>query len=235
METINERSLARGRRLDPDRDMPAAAADFYLLENLAMIRADRWAVERLATHESTLAVEFTEYLDMAIGGELRYAKRYCEELPRELEPFFKEVSQNGRGKAWLVWTIIRRKYGLRALELAEETFFAPGWRRNFGGDAWGLVARGLRAHLEGKHTPRVFVDHVFNLEHNTGSVLNKLYNVSTLPRVLEAHGCDDYTTLLTACSPEVRTRWRYHDWMARRDHDPAWLGVQMLDSFDEVA
>lgn len=235
MSTINERTFARGRRLDPDRDVARAAADFYLLENLAMVKEDRWANIRLADHEHALAKEFAEYLDMAVGGELRYAKRYLEELPKELEPFFREVSDTGRGKAWLVWTVIRRKYGAKALDLAEQCFYTPGWRRNFGGEAWGYACRALRAYLEGKRKPRIFVDQVFNLEHNTGHVLNKLWTVSNLPPVLDAHGRDDYPTLLAACSPEVQKRWRFHEWQKRADHDPIWLGVQNLDTFDEVA
>jgi len=233
--SINERTVARGRRLDPDRNISQAAADFYLLENLAMVKEDRWASIRLDGHENALARDFASYLDMAVGGELRYARRYVEELPRDLEPFFREVSETARGKAWLVWTIIRRKYGIRALELAEEAFYTPGWRRNFGGEAWGYVARALRAYLEGKRKPRIFVDQCFNLEHNTGSVFNKLYNVSGLPAVLEAHGQDDYPTLLSACSSDVSRRWGWHEWQKRADRDPTWLGVQILDSFDDVA
>jgi hypothetical protein len=235
MSTINERTVARGRKLDPDRDVAKAAADFYLLENLANVKSDSWAVPRLAEHEQALAKEFSAYLDMAIGGELRYARRYLDELPKDLEPFFKEVSEVARGKAWLVWTIIRRKYGIRAIELAEQVFYQPGWRRNFGGDAWGYVCRALRAYLDGQRKPRIFVDQCFNLEHNTGNILNKLYTVSSLPAVLEAHGQDDYTTLLAAASPEVKQRWRWHDWRLRVEHDPVWLGVQVLDSFDDVA
>lgn len=235
MTKIDERTIARGRRCDPDTDLAKAAADFYLLENLAMVKEDRWAAIRLAEHEESLAREFTHYLDMAIGGELRYAKRYVEELPKDLEPFFREVSDTGRGKAWLVWTVIRRKFGLHALDLAEHCFYQPGWRRNFGGDAWGYCARALRAYLEGNRKPRIFIDQCFNLQHNTGSVFNKLYNCSNLPRVLESHGIDDYPTLLGACSPEVRKRWRYHEWQKRADRDPIWLGVQMLDTFDDVA
>lgn len=235
MSKIDERTLARGRRLDPDKDLARAAADFYLLENLANLRGDAWAATRLDEHEQSLAKEFAEYVDMAIGGELRYAKRYLDELPGELEPFFREVSDTARGKAWLVWTVIRRKFGLRALELADECFYRPGWRRNFGGEAWGSAARVLRAFLNGERKPRIFVDQCLSLQHNTGSLLNKLYDCSNLPRVLEAHGMDDYPTLLSACSTEVRKRWSWHEWQKRADRDPIWIGVQNLESFEDVA
>lgn len=69
----------------------------------------------------------------------------------------------------------------------------------------------------------------------TGTILNKLYNCSKLPEVLEAHGADDYSTLLRHASPEVRHRWRYRDYLLRADHDPIWLGVQITDTFEEVA
>ena len=69
----------------------------------------------------------------------------------------------------------------------------------------------------------------------TGSILNKLYNVAHLPEVLEAHGADDYPVLLSHASKEVRHRWRRQDWLLRRDHDPAWLGVQILENYVDVA
>ncbi len=235
MSSIDERTIARGRRLDPDKNLAQAAADFYLLEHLANLQGDRWADVRLSGHEQALAKEFAEYLDMAVGGELRYAKRYLEELPRELEPYFREVSETARGKAWLVWTIIRRKFGIEALRTAEECFYQPGWRRNFGGRAWGNCANALRSYLEGERKTRIFIDQCFNLQHNTGHIFNKLYSCTELTPVLEAHGRDDYPTLLAACSPDVRRRWRWHDYQKRVDRDPTWLGVQILDTFDDVA
>jgi len=235
MQAIDERTVARGRSVDPDRDIARAAADFYLLETLAHFRADDWARRRLIEHETELAQEFSQYLDLAIGGELRYASKYVEELPRELRPFFSEVSVVARGRAWLAWTIIRRKLGLRALELAKEMFCDGDWRRGFGGDAWASIARTLLAHLNGQLSPRLFVDQCFDLEHNNGCVFNKLYDCKSLLAVLESHGRDDYPTLLRACSPQTRERWAWHEWRERAEHDPAWLGVQQVCSFENVA
>ena len=79
-----------------------------------------------------------------------------------------------------------------ALELATEVFRTPGWAENFGGDAWSLVARLLRDHLRGRVIARVFVDQCFSLEHNTGSVFNKLYETETLAGILDAQYRDDY-------------------------------------------
>lgn len=47
----------------------------------------------------------------------------------------------------------------------------PGWRKEYGGEPWAKVADllgGLRA-----ETARVWLDHVFDIEHNTNSIFNK--------------------------------------------------------------
>ena len=92
----------------------------------------------LAAFEGSLAREFACYLDMAIGGELRYAMQHLgkEALPTELACFFREIDPGERGMAWMAWNVVRRVLGLRALELATEVFRTPGWAENFGGDAW---------------------------------------------------------------------------------------------------
>jgi hypothetical protein len=238
--SVDERTVARGRCVDPDRNLACAAADFYLLETLANVRHDQWAKTRLAEHEDELAAEFAQYLDLAIGGELRYARQYVEadELPPELAPYFAEVRSIERGKAWLVWSIIRRKLGERALELAQDMFLGGDWRRGFGGEAWWHITRTLLAHLQGAIPRRVFVDQCFDLEHNNGCVFNKLYDCTGLLPILCAHGNDQYSTLLAACSPETRRRWSLHERRLRAEHDPVWLGVQSLDvvdPFEDVA
>jgi hypothetical protein len=137
--------------------------------------------------------------------------------------------------AWMAWNVVRRVLGVRALELATEVFRTPGWAENFGGDAWSLVARLLRDHLRGRVIARVFVDQCFSLEHNTGSVFNKLYDTSRLARALVAQSRDDYGTLLVYASHGVRKSWRFREWRRRQEHDPIWLGVQILDTYEEFA
>lgn len=235
MPSIRERTVAEGRGVRAERDLAEAASDFYLLE-LLNARGDPDAARMLAKLEARLAREFACYLDMAIGGELRYAIKHLgkEALPAELACFFREIHPAERGKAWLVWNVIRRALGLRALELAAELFRTPGWRENFGGEAWAVVARLLKDHLKGRVIARTFVDQCFSLEHNTGSVFNKLYDTSTLGGILEAQGADDYGALLRQASDSVRRGWRLHEWRRRQEHDPTWLGVQMLDTYDEL-
>ena len=235
MSTVHERTVARGRGVWDERDLAEAAADFYLLEALCA-EGDEKAARTLAMLEGQLAGEFAAYLDWAIGGELRYAKRHLGEdaLPGELACFFREIFPGHRGKAWMVWTVVRRALDLRALELAELLFSDARWRENFGGSPWACVARLLGRYLRGELNRRVFVDQCFSLEHNTGSVFNKLYDTSRLARALVAQSRDDYGTLLVYASHGVRRSWRFREWRRRQDHDPIWLGVQILDTYEEL-
>jgi len=235
MPSIMERTVAEGRGVRAERDLAEAASDFYLLEALSA-QGDPNATGMLARLEERLAREFACYLDVAIGGELRYAIKHLgkEALPAELACFFREINPVERGMAWVVWNVVRRVLGPRALELAAELFRTPGWRENFGGEAWALVARLLKDHLEGRVIARTFVDQCFSLEHNTGSVFNKLYDTSTLAGILEAQCRDDYGTLLRHASEAVRRCRRRHEWRRRQEYDPIWLGVQVLDTYEEL-
>jgi len=233
MASVMEARVARARKIPyQETNLAAAAADFYLLEALANIEGVREAQQRLSVIESKLATEFSSYLDIAVGGELRYAQSHLgDDVPRELAPYFREVRAFGcdRGTAWLVWGVIRRKCGIQALELAEQTFEQPGWRSAFGGHAWAGIARVLRSYVEGRINDRIFVDRCWSLEHNNGCAMNKLYSTRNLSDVLEAHGQDDYQTLVRNASPEVRNLWKLHHQRKRRaiwlDHDPIWLGI----------
>ena len=233
MTTLMEARVARARKIPyKETRLAEAASDFYLLETLANIKGDDEAKRRLAAFESKLATEFANYLDIAVGGELRYAQSQLgNEVPKQLAPYFREVFAHrwDRGTAWLVWGVVRRKFGLQALRMAEETFENPGWRSAFGGPAWAAITSVLRAYLEGRINDRIFVDRCWSLEHNNGCVMNKLYSTRDLTQVLEAHGTDDYTTLLEYSSREVSDLWKIHHRRKRRaiwmEHDPIWLGI----------
>src|SRR6266508_1747098 len=197
MPQVLERIVASGRGVRADGDLAQAPAASYVLE-LLTARCDADAAKMLADFEACLARELACYLDMAVGGELRYAMQHLgkEALPAELACFFREIDPGERGMAWMAWTVVRRVLGLRALEFAAHVFGTSGWAENFGGEAWATVARLLRDHLRGRVIARVFVDQCFSLEHNTGSVFNKLYETETLAGILDAQYRDDYQTLL---------------------------------------
>ena len=47
------------------------------------------------------------------------------------------------------------------------------FKRNYGGKAWGDIAKHGLAFVTGKINPEVFVDQAFSLEHNSGQIFNK--------------------------------------------------------------
>lgn len=236
MPSVMETRVARSRRIKyEDRDLSQVISDFYLLETLGCLHGDALARRKLEQLETEVASEFASYLDIAVGGELRYARSMLgDDCPKRLQPFIKEAALADRGTAWLVWSVIRRAWGIDALYLAEETFDLPGWRGAFGGEAWRDITKVLCSFLEGRINQRIFVDRCFSLEHNSGCVFNKLYRVRGVPTVLSAHGNDEYDTLLSYASEEAKCLWRRYEVMRRKDHDPVWLGGGFPYNLDDV-
>lgn len=237
MPSVIEARVARARKIPyQERDLSQAVSDFYLLETLGYVKNDSTSKYNLAGLEDALAKEFCSYLDIAVGGELRYAKSMLgDDCPKELKPFMREAALADRGTAWLAWGVVRRCWGLRALTLAQQTFELSGWRGAFGGDAWASIASVLRAYFEGRINKRIFVDRCFSLEHNSGCVFSKLYETRKVKPVLEAHGEDDYDTLLAHASKEVQHLWRRRLVLDRLDYDPAWYGMpEYPDTIEDV-
>lgn len=58
-------------------------------------------------------------------------------------------------------------------ELAVSLFRDHEWNRSFGGEAWAVIAETALWFVEEKIGHTVFVDRVFDLQHNTGRVFNK--------------------------------------------------------------
>ncbi len=57
--------------------------------------------------------------------------------------------------------------------LASRIFREGRWEANMGGPKWADIADNLTAFLSGAIPHGVFVDQVYNLQHNTGHVFNK--------------------------------------------------------------
>lgn len=121
----------------------------------------------------TLDRLFIEYLNLAIGGELRY--HAC--LRYEDCGTYQTL---GRSSAWVQWNTIYNKYGASALRKAGELFLEFD-DNGFGGPGWADGAFVLADRLEGKLGPneqmnkRMFIDRVWTLEHNNGCMLNKVH------------------------------------------------------------
>ena len=134
---------------------------------------------------------FFNYVDMAIGGELRHHSSNGGEIL----PSHREAS-------WGVWKEIRNHYDEQAFEVAINTFYDMGG--SFGGKGWANAAELLltytRGHLgpDEKTNRRMFMDRVFTLVHNNGCMLNKVqwdnqrnkfdsWGIEDMKRVLGAH------------------------------------------------
>jgi len=166
------------------------------------------ADELLRNLVEKLDKSFAAYLDLAIGGEIRYHRALAN---RFLSP--------ARDAAWVEWRAIREVVGNEALLDVADLFmeFDPG--SSFGGEPWAKTAEVLYHRLEGNLGPneymnkKLFVDRVFTLEHNNGCVLNKVnwcvlnsrcWDLGGMRDVLDAHASDDYLTLFRVASNSVR-------------------------------
>lgn len=197
-----ETEVAIAAGLDPTRNLMRDCADYYLLAHLRMPHYLPEAAERLEVLASELAQEFTIYLDLACGGELRHASTWPYELP-SCPVLGRGSDRSVAWKDWLAWNTPTYR-----MEYAVEAFEQASWpSRNYGGEPWMLIASTVLAFLRKEMSSEVFVDRVWNLEHHGGCSLNKVYATEELPAVLEAHGRDDYETLLSYSSETTKLLW----------------------------
>lgn len=184
--------------------IPEIAARFYTGMERALVsgdmRRDLFSPTYAEEHEAfTLqaATWFANYLDMIIGGEIRYGldreifgdPDSCQEAMPIITTIH-EYNQRraSRGSAWYKWYHLRNEYGIAVLEEAEEAFRYGNWSGCIGGNAWAEVAKVLLRFLKGEISPELFVDLTFALEHNGGCVFNKKYDTPKAIRaVLDAN------------------------------------------------
>ena len=114
---------------------------------------------------------FMDYVNAACGGELRHHQATLCLGPSS--------GTDSRYRAWRNWGFIFNSEGPECLTEMQAIFldFNSG---SYGGPPWAAAAKLLyeRIHLQLASSYRenqiVFVDRVFNLQHNTGCFLNKL-------------------------------------------------------------
>jgi hypothetical protein len=221
--------------LDPEQhDVVQAAANFYLLEamsaGLVGTTDGKGNVDRQVTTHPSMNVLLDEakaafttlvdiwdpmlqaYTHMACGGELRHHTSVGG-----------AALSSDRDTAWNGWKLIYEAVGPDALTDAADLFneFGGG---SFGGKPWADACLILHARVTDSIPPRVFLDRIFNAQHNGGVLLNKvawkgevhrystpskyLWSINELQStVLPAHGADpepDYSTLLAYASAAVR-------------------------------
>lgn len=147
-------------RLDPARDM----ATFYLCDYVAAnmpgseLARDARRIQDAIVRDCDDA--FRDYVFCALGGEVRHHRNVSSGMGRETQ--------------WSYWVAMGDTIGrVRLIEDACELFEDGSWSSGFGGSAWAKCARVLLARETGELDARTFVDRVFSLQHNGGSLLNK--------------------------------------------------------------
>lgn len=162
-------------------DVVQAMADFYTLSyiegetNQVEACTDveyREAVRVYAKQASQLKDElvrqldpvFRLYIDFAVGGELRHHR------------YFRRSTRISRVRklAWREWLSLRDQVGPDALKTAAQLFTDGTLTGAYGGKPWANAAEILYKRYIGEIPPWLFVDRVFTMQHNGGSLLNKV-------------------------------------------------------------
>lgn len=83
---------------------------------------------------------------------------------------------------------------------------------SIGGRKWATAASICASYLEGEMTPRTFVDRCWSLQHNGGSLFNKLWDTNHLMATLVKQAEGDYSVLAGYSSTPVRQLWIESTW-----------------------
>lgn len=200
---------------------------------------ERKAVDLFDEHVAEIDIVLRRYVSCAVGGELRYHRAIGGSvLPHKNSGG--EGKAHSRYRAWVGWKEVMEKVGPEALKDAAKLFKEiPG--HGIGGQKWSLCAEILYYRLVDKSgepvwhderdrlevygpkpvfPPAVFVDRVFNAQHNGGALLNKVNWPPKNPRgwnieyakghVLPAHddakngGTPNWSLLVSLCNKEVQ-------------------------------
>jgi len=162
----------------------SAMADFYLLSRMEFdpIFSDglsmRWGLDPAygaalsslcldakamkAALVETLDPVFRYYVNIAVGGELRHHRAVQMSVGLS----------SSRKTSWGEWVAIQAAIGPDAFTDAADMF--EEMSGGYGGDPWATAARILHMRETGVLPPWAFVDRVFTLQHNNGSLLNKV-------------------------------------------------------------
>lgn len=200
--------------------------DFYLSDAMAIASTgsvlETQASQLRARIHQDAAEMLVAYLANAVAGELRHGHTHyygLQETPFDLiATRYGIINHFERSHAQVSVMKYLQEHGKEAqiefFRQAADMFDRDGWSMSFGGSAWAKIARAGLHFMTGKWSPTVFVDHVFDLQHNGGHMFDKHAMVSALTR--ESHlevqlehkknaptPRDLYTRLVRFASPSV--------------------------------
>lgn len=198
--------------LNAGLDLAKECADFYTLYDLSLDFAD--VKDAFNVKRDMLAGQFANYIDMAVGGEVRHAAGRVKNKDDIMikAPILKLIMSgalpHNRSAAWRYWKIVRQEKGLEALRQVVIIYLQGHWSSGFGGLKWGKGAECLCMFLEGALTPTAFVDTVWSLHHNNGFILNKVWNCYGLEPILDAKFDGKIEDVVPYASIEIQKLWK---------------------------
>lgn len=171
------------------------ASDFYLLEDLFIdFPEDEEVVKHRTNLTELLADQFSSYINMIVGGELRYVK---EEIDAQCGGYFPEgeltptvvklfqwlpqrMGKNSRTLEWRRWKDFQEQEDvgtILALETAVNLFNSRscGWGGSIGGKQWAVIANTVLMYLKGETSATTFIDTAFGLQHNHSIMFDKVW------------------------------------------------------------
>lgn len=177
---INRARNIKFGRTPPNRPLLATdtAKLFYLLEISS--RKTNLVKNEFEDLKDRIIGIFTLYLFVTVVGESRHYSLYCndsdlldlfQDLKKTLSIDTERETTHISAQIWVYDKPINKIIDI--LKKIEMLFNAPKWSKSYGGKKWADICRILILYLEGQITDLIFIDQVFDLEHNCGCVFNK--------------------------------------------------------------
>jgi hypothetical protein len=204
--------------LEPKLNLPQHASDFYLLTAANIDYPENIKIKlKLRQETEFLAEQFSAYLDMVIGGEIRHFPRQCaayRDNPTETRDSLTQSAKAlltyilhecpiDRNEAWADWRAIRKKHGIAFLEASIELLSLDWGGHVYGGKTWAGAGKVLLSYLTGEISATTFVDTAWGLQHNSDVIFDKLWSITDLKELLEANLNDNLKELKQWASPPV--------------------------------
>lgn len=164
-----------------------ALNDFYLAEAMLVECTDQALAAKInAFHQSQIketAAVFSTYLPLAVASEVTYACKINlgiaanAALSRVKGGYSLDHRSNWRSdelpKIAKELVSVSNEVVAAFFTDCEIIFRDSGWSNSYGGNAWAEIAAVGKQYWNGDIPAAIFVDRVFNLQHNTGPVFNK--------------------------------------------------------------
>jgi len=133
--------------------------------------------EEYKQYSEKLAKIFYIYLSTVAFGELRHCKLQSDFCINDSNPLLRNlftITSQGDKSRQLVYEEAHRRFDpFQYMPIIENLFRYFFWTSNFGGKKWAGICNA--ANLYKKIPNEIFIDHVVDLHHNSGTVFDKPY------------------------------------------------------------